>query len=127
MAPDRVGACLLDVSGEKAGGVLKPEFRARGFDSENAGGGDDRDDRKRDNHLREGEPALLRRCSAIGFHLRDYLQRANHGPALASGVPGVIAWKFEALERSAAAERGDVLLLVTVVRSRLPINTDHTD
>ena len=77
MAADRIGACLLDVSREEAGRVLKPEFRARGSDPEHAGDRDDRDDRERDNHLRDGEAALLRGCSAVGFHLRDYLRQVN--------------------------------------------------
>src|SRR5215204_2958014 len=94
MPADRIGACLLDVSSKEAGRVLQPEFRARGFDSENAGGRDDRDDRERDNHLRDGEPALLRRCSAVGFHLAITSERANPGPLLAIAVPLMITWKF---------------------------------
>src|SRR6185503_9265649 len=77
MPPDRIGARLLDVGRKHAGSVLKLEFRARGFDPEHAGTRDDRDDRQRDDHLRDGEPALLRLCFAVGFHLRDYLRQAN--------------------------------------------------
>ena len=77
MPTDGVRARLLDVGRKQASGVLKPEFRARGSDPEHATGRDDCDDRKRDDHLGDGEPALLRRCSAIRFHLRDYLRQAN--------------------------------------------------
>src|SRR5215211_103534 len=121
MAPDCVRARLLDVGREQAGGVLKPEFRARVSDPEHATGRDDGDDRERDDQLRDGEPALLRRCSAIGFHLRDYLRRANPGPALASAVPGMFTWKFVAFLKVHRAVGCDVLPLVTAVRSRLPI------
>lgn len=74
MAPDRISACLLDVSREQASVVLKSEFRACGSDSENAGGRNDRDNRERDDHLRDGESALSLLCSAVGFHLRDNLR-----------------------------------------------------
>ena len=74
MAPDRVGARLLDVRSEEAGVVLKSEFRACVSNAENAGDRDERDDHERDHHLRDGEPTLLRRCSAVWFHLRDYLR-----------------------------------------------------
>jgi len=79
VAPDGIGACFLDVGSKQAGGVLKFKFRARVFDAENAGRRDDRDDGDRDDHLRDGEPALLRRGSVVGFHLRDYLRA---GPVL---------------------------------------------
>src|SRR5215212_6168805 len=90
MAPDGVGARLFDVSREQPGVVLQPEFRPRGSDPEHSGGRDDRDDRERDDHLRDRKPALLRRCFAVGFHLRDYLRQANPGPVLARAVPGMI-------------------------------------
>ena len=79
MTADRIGACLLDVGREEAGGTLKFEFRARVSDAEDAASRDDGDDRERDDHLRDGEPALLRRGSVVGFHLRDYLRA---GPVL---------------------------------------------
>lgn len=95
MSPDGIGARLLDVGGKHAGSVLKLEFRACRFDAKHARARDDCDDRKRDDHLRDGEPALLRLCFAVGFHLRDYLRQANPRPSLASAVPGGLPRFFE--------------------------------
>jgi hypothetical protein len=46
---------------------------------------------------------------------------------MASAVPGRIRRKSVAFVEFAVAESRDVLLLVTAVRSRLPITTDYAD
>src|SRR5215213_1326446 len=88
MAPDGVSTCLFDVSCKETGGVLKLEFGACGFDPEHSEHRDDRDDRERDDHLCDGEPALLRRCFAVGFHLREYLRQGRSWPSIGKSCSG---------------------------------------
>ena len=63
----------------------------------------------------------------LGFIYAITSVRANPGPTMASAVPGRIRRKSVAFVEFAVAESRDVLLLVTAVRSRLPITTDYAD
>ena len=122
MPAHRVSTGFLDVRRKKPGGALKSKLRARVFDPEDAGGRDDRDDCERDDHLHDGEAALLCPGSAVGFHLRDYLRQAYPGPPLASAVPVRITSHLLTFSIGESGRNGQSVTLGYAARKRSSYN-----